>query len=205
MPKLALPILYHASLEDDERLHGLWARLLVTALNPNSSKPRTAFVDIIRQLEPVDAQILDVIYRDCLESKEQQKEYKRKEVSLPFKLKKSISKEDVKQSEIEEALGRSDTRIDSGTPLAFQCHQSFVMLSLEIDFFTYTNAIDNLMRQQLITPYLRYQRIPGTEDRLSYDDGISFPVSQGYDAICMTELGITFIEACIIDDTISWR
>ena len=57
-PKLALPIFQNASVEDDDFLHDLYAKLLVSAIDPETQTRRTAFVEILRQLEPIDVQIL---------------------------------------------------------------------------------------------------------------------------------------------------
>lgn len=61
-PKLTLPILHNASLEDDDQLHDLYAKLLVTAIDPNMQTKRTAFPEIIRQLESVDVKVLQIVY-----------------------------------------------------------------------------------------------------------------------------------------------
>ena len=58
--KLGLPFIEKASLEEDPTLQELWANLLANALNPNhSSEIRTIFVDIIHNLSPFDALILN--------------------------------------------------------------------------------------------------------------------------------------------------
>jgi hypothetical protein len=56
-PKIALPIIESASLESDDELQDLWANLLASAHLPNVSV-RSAFIDILRQLEVVDVHIL---------------------------------------------------------------------------------------------------------------------------------------------------
>ncbi|MDY6895841.1 MAG: Abi-alpha family protein, partial [Thermotogota bacterium] len=61
-PKLALPIFQNASLEENESLHDVWAKLLVTALDPSCQEPRTVYIDIIRQLEPIDVKVLNYLY-----------------------------------------------------------------------------------------------------------------------------------------------
>jgi Abortive infection alpha len=62
-PKLAFPIVENASLENDDTLQDLWAQLLASAVNPKfEGEVRTAYVDIIKQLEAVDAHILHKAY-----------------------------------------------------------------------------------------------------------------------------------------------
>jgi hypothetical protein len=60
---LALPLLEAASLEDDDHLQDLWARLLVNAANENSQVTvKRAYIAILEQLTPLDATILEKIY-----------------------------------------------------------------------------------------------------------------------------------------------
>lgn len=63
-PKLILPIVEGASLEENEELQDLWAKLLSSALDPNfKGTIRSAYTDIIKQLEVVDVHILNAIYQ----------------------------------------------------------------------------------------------------------------------------------------------
>ena len=62
-PKLFLPIMENASLEDDETLQEKWAALLANSANPNS-KPgvHVAFAGILKELSPEEAGLLHNIY-----------------------------------------------------------------------------------------------------------------------------------------------
>jgi hypothetical protein len=61
--KVGIPLIEAASLEDDDRLQDLYARLLATATNPDSKvKARRAFVSILRELGPLEVLLLDRIY-----------------------------------------------------------------------------------------------------------------------------------------------
>ena len=61
--KLAIPLLEAASLEDDDSLQDLWARLLVNAGNEQSRTTlQRAFISILEQLTPLEASILQKIY-----------------------------------------------------------------------------------------------------------------------------------------------
>lgn len=63
-PRLFLPILESASIEDDEDLHARWAALLANAAAaPSSVHP--SFIEILRQLTPDDAHLLDKLYDSC--------------------------------------------------------------------------------------------------------------------------------------------
>ncbi|MCI5208135.1 MAG: DUF4393 domain-containing protein [Candidatus Electrothrix sp. ATG2] len=61
-PKIAFPVIENASLEEDDFLQDLWANLLVTSIDPKEKQPRSAYIDIIKQLEPLDVNALRFIY-----------------------------------------------------------------------------------------------------------------------------------------------
>ena len=62
-PKLAIPIIENASLEEDDLLQDLWAKLMSSAQGEESSiVVRSAFIDIIKQLEVIDVQILNAMF-----------------------------------------------------------------------------------------------------------------------------------------------
>jgi len=61
--KLAVPLLQGATLEDDDGLQDRWAVLLVNAANASfDTEIRRSFLDILAQMTPLEAQILDVLY-----------------------------------------------------------------------------------------------------------------------------------------------
>jgi len=62
--KIALPILEQASLEECDELQDLWASLLTSAVDPNfDGSVRTAYIDILKQVEVMDVHILQAVYR----------------------------------------------------------------------------------------------------------------------------------------------
>lgn len=62
-PKLAIPIIENASLEEDDQLQDLWARLISSAQDKGSvGSVRSAFIDIIKQLEVIDVRVLNAIF-----------------------------------------------------------------------------------------------------------------------------------------------
>lgn len=62
-PKLALPIIENASLEENDLLQDLWAKLMSSAQGEKSSNAvRSAFIDIIKQLEVIDVMILNSMF-----------------------------------------------------------------------------------------------------------------------------------------------
>lgn len=62
-PKIALPILEEASLEDDPNLQYLWNHLLANAMNPNfNDELRYGFVDMIKGITGIEAKLLSGFY-----------------------------------------------------------------------------------------------------------------------------------------------
>ena len=59
-PALALPLFAAARDETREELQELWARLLAAAMDPSRrSLARREFIEIIKQIEPLDARVLE--------------------------------------------------------------------------------------------------------------------------------------------------
>lgn len=81
-PKIALPIVENASVEDNDELQDLWANLLVSALDPNRPDSiRIAFIDILKQLEVVDVHVLNRAYLRTIERNEKtEREWKAKNI-----------------------------------------------------------------------------------------------------------------------------
>lgn len=67
--KTLVPLLEYSSLEEDENLRNKWAALLAKAAEPgNQLDIEAAFIDILRQLSPLEASILDTLYNQYLSS-----------------------------------------------------------------------------------------------------------------------------------------
>lgn len=190
-PKLALPILHSASLEDNEVLHDIWVQLLVSALDPNCVEPRNAFVSIIQQLEPVDVQVLNIIFENYVHKLEDTKMQHRKGINS------SIRRIDRPISERQrlEMLKDSDIGVDNYSPTFFSCHQGVILSKLHIDKPTFRTSIDNLIRQRLTSSYLEYVVIGGENEE--YNDEKEISVDQGYSVVCLTDLGHSFVKACL--------
>ncbi len=68
--KLALPILENASLEDNNELQDLWAKLLANSMDPNFKEEiRLAFLEIIKSLNPLDVRVLHSFYTTLCKDK----------------------------------------------------------------------------------------------------------------------------------------
>jgi hypothetical protein len=62
-PRLFLPLMDAASVEDDESLQEMWASLLTTAmLSPDAVPP--SFVETLKQMTPEEAVCIDKVYGD---------------------------------------------------------------------------------------------------------------------------------------------
>ncbi|MBK1855749.1 DUF4393 domain-containing protein [Verrucomicrobiaceae bacterium 5K15] len=122
-PKLAIPIIEYATLEENDQLQSIWAELLATAMDPNHlGEIRSAFIDIIRQLEVIDANILSESYSEY----------------------SNISRERVHgQAPSASWVSPTEYEIDLTT-----LHSHGNTRSLEFEA-----SIDNLMRLRCITPY----------------------------------------------------
>ncbi len=63
---IAIPLLQAASMEEDDLLREMWARLLVNAMDADRNvEMRRAFIDILESLTSLDAQILEKISSAC--------------------------------------------------------------------------------------------------------------------------------------------
>ncbi len=171
-PKLVLPILRNASIEDEESLHDLWAKLLVASLDPDMKTPRAAFIDIITQMEPLDVRILkelfDVYNAEMAAFRQRQLERQEK-----YHL-------DYYQPE----------------PTSIRLRTLEFRKALKTDSENYWAAVDNLQRLGLCRSYVGEDSIETTapDGDTTYTDVLSY--HGGYDSLCITALGLDFVKIC---------
>ncbi len=73
-PKLAIPILEQASLEENDELQDIWCNLIANSLDPNfKMEIRYSFIEIIKNLTTLDARILKHVYETTTEINNQNK------------------------------------------------------------------------------------------------------------------------------------
>jgi hypothetical protein len=61
--KILVPLLENGSLEEDEDMIERWATLLANAINPNhTGGVNIGYLDVLRQLSPKDALVLDKLF-----------------------------------------------------------------------------------------------------------------------------------------------
>lgn len=65
-PKIALPMLEAAAVEDDDSLHHLWAELFASAMNPAREEITVRFIDVLKAISPIEAKCLASIYKEHL-------------------------------------------------------------------------------------------------------------------------------------------
>ena len=64
-PKFLMEILENAFIEDDEKLQELWSNLLINWQDPQKRfDKKMVYIDILRNLSPVEIRILDIINND---------------------------------------------------------------------------------------------------------------------------------------------
>ncbi len=62
--RFAIPIIENASIEENDTLFDLWTNLLVAGSNPDQpGSIKAAFIGIIQGMDPLDAKVLDVVFR----------------------------------------------------------------------------------------------------------------------------------------------
>ena len=171
-PKLALPIFHSASIEDEESMHDIWAKLLVASLDPAMKTPRTAFVEIINQLEPLDVRILKQLF-DLYNTERKAKEQRR---------------------------GEGHTGYHKREPSNVRLSAFKFLRGLEIDDESYWAAVDNLQRLGLCRSYIEADSIETTQSDgdTAYVDVLSY--HGGYDSLCITALGLDFVKICTYSD-----
>jgi len=63
-PKIALPLLEHATMENEDDLHELWENLLAAALDPTQEEIKKTFVSVLSELSAKDAHALKRLYAE---------------------------------------------------------------------------------------------------------------------------------------------
>ncbi len=174
-PKIALPIIENASLEEDDYLQDMWARLFIEGGNTENKKNiRVAYIDVIKQLERIDAEILKSAYLASFEAFERYKE-----VLIKHNIKSDTS---VKQT---------DLRLSSDA----------ICKSLRINYKEYEASFDNLFRLRCLRTYIDEDNIDIPDNEPSYGGrsttSYTFSHDEQYSAVCITQFGYEFVELCM--------
>jgi hypothetical protein len=134
-PKIALPAIENASLEEGDELQDLWANLLASCHDKNlNGVVRSGFVDIIRQLEIVDVHILNHVYSETV----------------------------AKNRDPKLVWWRTESNVDVNLdPVRYGIRQNQIQDSLGISRHVYECAVDNLLRVRCLAPYLEDVEVEG--------------------------------------------
>lgn len=184
-PKIALPIIENASLEENDELQDLWAYLIASAVDPNfDGTVRAAFIDIIKQLEVNDVHILNFIYNEYANYNDNYKKRTREYSGSEIKIK------DV-----------------DGNNFAISANE--IMQEVGIDEVSYKESVDNLIRVRCVASFIRTEKLdlrPRNRGVTSVNEifnrafrktDVEFNVTHIYDRVCITALGISFAKACM--------
>lgn len=171
-PKLALPIFHNASIEDEESLHDLWAKLLVASLDPAMKTPRTAFVEIITQLEPLDGRIMKGLF-DLYSAEKRERERK---------------------------WGQGHTDFARYEPSNVRLNSYRFRKDLGVDNESYWAAIDNLQRLGLCQSYIDQSSLETIDHRGEQVHAEFVSYHGGYNILCITALGLDFVMICTYDE-----
>jgi hypothetical protein len=135
-PKIALPAIEQASLEENDDLQDLWANLLTSAHDPSlNDVVRSAFVDILKQMEVVDVHILNFVYLDIL-------------------------KRNIPRAAEWKTKYKRDLRLN---PLKFGVGGYHVRQALSIPDSMYECSVDNLVRVRCLALYVEEVDLPGDD------------------------------------------
>lgn len=174
--KFALPILENATIEENDDLQDLWAALLVAAGDPCKNKSiKIAFVSMLKELDPLDAKILDACYNYA--SSKFLKDNDGENIvcfGKPYYNGKNW-------------LKKYHIPIDSES----------IYKTVGIKKLQGLSAFDNLVRLRLLAEFVKEESIevPDADmDFTNYDVAI---VDKGY--FNLTALGVEFVNACMRD------
>jgi hypothetical protein len=189
-PKVALPIIENASLEDNNELQDIWAYFLASAVDPNfDGGLRTAYIDIIKQLEVIDVHILNYMYehycQKCTEANERRK---------------------VRRENVEIQLNKKVSYYYDGS--AFPLEQFEIIQKLQIsDLTVFRESIDNLMRVKCVASFIEDGKtgvVRSNEGEAVFTHYIendttrtAYSSNRDYKIVYITTLGINFAKACI--------
>jgi hypothetical protein len=164
--KLVLTIFQNASLENDDFLHDFYAKLIVSAMDPKLCTRRTAFVEILRQLEPLDIKILQTMYSVYIE----------------------------KEKRFKDRYEKRKFFILNIPPTWIPIHKGEILDSLSVNESGCLEAFDNLCRLKLADSYFEKNNMDlEADDKNCSEAGVT---SHGGNEFYLTALGVAFVKIC---------
>lgn len=201
--KFILSVFLTASLESTDECHDSLARLLVSALNPESEKPRYRFVDIISQLEPADFKALGLVYDNYLFQKEKRRCLEKDRIEAMFQLRQTEGPFNTEALSIQAArmFLKTDAKLDKASPLTFLCRNQKIFDQSRLDKNVYDISIDSLIQLRLIATasgHPAHQALWLETNQLK-NNGQTQPIipDETDPLIGMTALGVLFVETCL--------
>lgn len=172
-PKIALPIIENASLEEDDFLQDMWVNLLISAMDESKEMPRTAYIDIIKVLTHTDAKLLKHLYDEYIPNRylvEDPAHFpavgKIGEPAEPPKMLKGFTSPSMVVVKRENIMAALDYR--------------------DVEMFEV--SVDNLIRVGCASLFRKAQL---------YRTHMGSEHDSNYDKVCITSLGVSFVDACM--------
>lgn len=182
-PKLAIPIIEQASLEENDELQDLWCNLIANSLDPGFKvEIRYSFIEIIKNLTTLDARILKYVYGTTVGINNQNNTTR----FIPYPIDFYKIAEHVQASYI-------DTELSLNNLQRVQClwDNDIKDLHAEIDLH---NLIRNVPRsaQDLYIQANKYEKF-----LKDYNKDIEEVINATHSKFKLTPLGVAFIKACM--------
>jgi Abortive infection alpha len=166
-PKFSIPLIETAVLEDDDALIGVWAQLLVSSIHEDfSGKVRVAFIDILKQLEPLDIKILDYCFQVYIKNISARKPFFEKNV--------------------DDYPEVNDVCFD----------KVFIERKMRIKPVSCVESLDNLFRCNLIKSLTKTEQTLTAAYGSGSHQVIEVERSLGYESFSFTQLGFEFMRSC---------
>jgi hypothetical protein len=77
-PKIALPLLEHATMENEDELHELWEALLAQALDPTEDDVTKVYVSVLSEFSGRETRVLKQLYAEWTYWEEQRSDFQKK-------------------------------------------------------------------------------------------------------------------------------
>ncbi|MDA0524216.1 Abi-alpha family protein [Methanococcoides alaskense] len=178
-PKFAIPMIMNAGLEEDDDLQDIWCRLIANSMDANFDfEIRYAFIEMIKSLSSLDAQILSLVYRGAS-----------KYSSIPSR--NFAEDDDVFDNETDYVVRKERMQSYFMSKVVIKHKLGCTGELLDV-------SIHNLLRVQCLNDSSLEDALSAFETIDDFDDfgDLNLMVPRGY--YSLTPLGIVFVEACII-------
>lgn len=182
-PKLAIPIMEQASLEENDELQDIWCNLIANSLDPNfKMEIRYSFIEIIKNLTTLDARILKYVYETTTEINNQNKTTRF--ISYPIDFYQIVER--VQASYIETELSLNNLQ-------RVQClwDNDIKDLHAEIDLHNIVRNVP-LSVEDLCLRANKYDKF-----LKDHNKSIEEVINAKHSKFKLTPLGVAFIKACM--------